>query len=81
MVAVSPAESYSLEYGGQNEAIFKRRTERIVGEISTRYGLSGTPGASVRIQDRGALEMTLRARVETAFERALKGDGEQEGAR
>ena len=79
MVVVSPAESYSLEYGGQNEAIFRRRTERIVGEISARYGLSGAPGASVWIQDRGALEMTLRARVETAFERALEGEEKKEG--
>jgi citrate lyase subunit gamma (acyl carrier protein) len=65
MVVVSPADSYVLEYGGQNEAIFKRRTERIVGEIARRYA-----PAAVQIQDRGALEATLRARVETAFERA-----------
>jgi citrate lyase subunit gamma (acyl carrier protein) len=73
MVVVSPAESYSLEYGGQNETIFKRRTERIVREIAERCA-SGR--ASVQVQDRGALEVTLRARVETAFERALKKEEE-----
>ncbi|MDR1622321.1 MAG: citrate lyase acyl carrier protein, partial [Synergistaceae bacterium] len=57
-----------LEYGGQNEALFKRRTERIVREIAERYVPAGA--ASVQVQDRGALEVTLRARVETAFERA-----------
>jgi citrate lyase subunit gamma (acyl carrier protein) len=65
MVVVSPSDSYILEYRGQNEVIFKRRTERIVREIVERYA-----PASVQIQDRGALEVTLRARVETAFERA-----------
>ena len=66
MVVVSPSDGYAMEYGGQNEALFKRRTERIVREIADRYA----PGALVQIQDRGALEVTLRARVETAFERA-----------
>jgi citrate lyase subunit gamma (acyl carrier protein) len=71
MVVVSPSDGYALEYGGQNEAIFKRRTERIVREIAERYA-----PAEVRIQDRGALEATLRARVETAFERASREDGQ-----
>jgi citrate lyase subunit gamma (acyl carrier protein) len=67
MVVVSPSDGYALEYGGPNEVLFKRRTERIVREIAERCA-SGK--ASVQVQDRGALEVTLRARVETAFERA-----------
>jgi citrate lyase subunit gamma (acyl carrier protein) len=69
LVVVSPADSHTLEYSGQNAAIFKRRTERIVMEIA-KY--RAPCGAAVRIQDRGALEITLRARVETAFERAAQ---------
>ncbi|MDR1873636.1 MAG: citrate lyase acyl carrier protein [Synergistaceae bacterium] len=69
LVVVSPADSHSLEYSGQNAAIFKRRTERIVAEIAKRCA---PQGAAVQVQDRGALEATLRARVETAFERASK---------
>jgi citrate lyase subunit gamma (acyl carrier protein) len=65
MVVISPADVYALEYRGQNEVIFKRRTERVVREIAERY-----EPALVQIQDRGAIEVTLRARVETAFERA-----------
>ena len=65
MVVVSPSEGYALEYGGQNEALFKNRTARIVREIAERYA-----PALVQVQDRGALEVTLRARVETAFARA-----------
>jgi citrate lyase subunit gamma (acyl carrier protein) len=76
MVVVSPAETCILEYSGQNETIFKRRTERIVREIAERYA----PGASVQIQDRGALEVTLRARIETAFERASKEDLKEDPA-
>ena len=36
-------------------------------------GSSGIEGATVIVNDRGALECTLRARLETAFERATEG--------
>ena len=65
MVVVSPSGEYALEYGGQNGALFKSRTGRIVREIAERYA-----PALVQVQDQGALEVTLRARVETAFGRA-----------
>jgi citrate lyase subunit gamma (acyl carrier protein) len=70
LVVIEPAETFSIDYRGQNALIFKKRTAGIVGEIAARYGVSAT----VRIEDRGALEATLRARVETAFERALEKD-------
>lgn len=69
MVVVSPAESFGLDYKGQNSGIFMERTRRIARELAERYA---PEGAEVRIQDRGALEITLRARIETAFERALE---------
>ncbi len=68
LVIVSPAEGFSMEYKGLNKSIFESRTLKITKEISERLS---PEGALVRIQDQGALEMTLRARIETAFERAL----------
>ncbi|MDR3354924.1 MAG: citrate lyase acyl carrier protein [Synergistaceae bacterium] len=66
LVMVEPSASPKFEYGGQNAAIYRRRVLGIIEEIAARY--DGT--ASVRIEDHGAVEMTLRARIETAFERA-----------
>ena len=67
MVIVSPAGSFSLDYRGPNSRLFGGRTEAIAREMADRYA---PEGAEVRIQDRGALEITLRARIETAFKRA-----------
>jgi citrate lyase subunit gamma (acyl carrier protein) len=59
-----------IEYEGANRSIFFNRTEKIVREAMGKYSVEN---ASVRIQDQGALEVTLRARVETAIERATGG--------
>lgn len=67
LVIVSPAD-FSMEYKGLNKSIFESRTLKITKKFSERLS---PEGALVRIQDQGALEMTLRARIETAFERAL----------
>jgi len=68
MVVVTPAGDFILDYRGPNSGIFEERTRRIAKEIADRYA----PGsAEVRIQDRGALEITLHARIETAFQRAV----------
>lgn len=67
MVTVAPAESFSLDYRGPNSAVFNERTRRIALEIANRCS---PEGAAIQIQDRGALEITLRARIETAFRRA-----------
>jgi citrate lyase subunit gamma (acyl carrier protein) len=68
-VTVAPAESIQIEYAGANEKIFRRRTEDLAREIFGRYGLTG---GAIKIQDSGALEVTLRARIETALERAME---------
>ena len=69
LVVVSPAEGFKLDYKGQNSKIFKERTFNIAQETAERYS---PRGADVRVQDQGALEVTLRARIETAFERAME---------
>lgn len=67
MVVVSPAEVLEIEYKGQNSEIFKTRTLKIAEDIANRYGENNV---AIHIHDQGALEITLRARIETAFERA-----------
>jgi citrate lyase subunit gamma (acyl carrier protein) len=57
-----------IEYEGANRSIFSRRTEKIAHEIMEKYAAENV---SVHIQDQGALEITLRARIETAIERLL----------
>ena len=46
----------------------KKHKNSVAGEVAAS---SGIEGADVRVSDRGALECTLRARLETAFERAM----------
>jgi citrate lyase subunit gamma (acyl carrier protein) len=58
-----------MEYSGANQAIFRTRTEALVRDVFRKYALTG---GGVRIQDQGALEVTLRARLETALERAME---------
>ncbi len=69
LVTVSPAEGLELEYKGANSVIFYERTKRLAEKVLNEYGLEG---ADISIQDRGALEITIRARIETALLRAAK---------
>ncbi len=66
-VTVSPAETTELEYGGANSAIFANRTKRLVDEVLKEHNIGGV---KVSIHDQGAIEITIRARLETALERA-----------
>ena len=69
LVTVSPAEKLALEYKGANSTVFAERTARLVESVAKQYDLKG---AEISIQDQGALEITIRARLETALERAGK---------
>jgi citrate lyase subunit gamma (acyl carrier protein) len=60
----------AIEYEGANCSIFGGRTKKIAREIMEKYSVEN---ASIHIQDQGALEVTLRARIETAIARALGG--------
>ena len=72
LVTVSPAEKLKLEYKGANSEVFAERTKALVENVSKRYSLVG---AEISIQDQGALEATLTARIETALDRALGKEG------
>jgi citrate lyase subunit gamma (acyl carrier protein) len=75
LVTVSPEPGGGvLDYRGGNARFFRARTERLLYEILERKGVSSV---RVTIQDQGALEATLRARIETALERAVAGEGER----
>ena len=73
-VTVEPAEGLSLEYTGANSVIFRERTERLAAEILEKNGVSG---AKVAIQDQGAIEITIKARLETALLRAARPEEEE----
>jgi citrate lyase subunit gamma (acyl carrier protein) len=51
--------------------VFRQFGGRIRSVAEAVIASSGLAGAAVKVQDRGALECTLRARLETAIERAL----------
>lgn len=71
LVTVSPAtgEGVSIEVESIVIKQFGKRIRSVAEELASASGLSG---ARLRIQDKGALECTLRARLETAIERATK---------
>lgn len=68
LVTVSGASELELDCRGATAALFAQRNRAVVEAVLRAKGLTG---ARVQIQDQGALEMTLRARVETALDRAL----------
>ena len=74
LVTVSPAEKLRLEYKGANSEVFAERTMALVEDVSKRCGLGG---AEISIQDQGALEITIKARLETALSRACKGGAKE----
>ena len=70
LVTASPAEKLKLEYKGANSEVFAERTMQLVESIAKKHGLNG---AEILIQDQGALEITIKARLETAILRAGTG--------
>lgn len=71
LVTVVGADGVEIDYSGANGKLFQTRTERLLREILDARSLSGV---RVQIQDQGALEVTLRARIEAALDRAAGGD-------
>lgn len=69
LVSVSPAAAPGVELVVESIVIkqYGDRIRKVAAEVSAQAGLAG---ATVRVQDRGALECTLRARLETAIARA-----------
>jgi len=70
LVTISESETLRIDYRGANAGIFRKRTEAIVKELLKGRDLASV---AISIQDNGALEVTIRARIETAIERFLQG--------
>jgi len=70
LVTLSASETLRLDYRGGKAALFRDRTEALARELLSLHGLKSV---AVSVQDNGALEVTLRARLETAIERFLRG--------
>ena len=70
LVELVPAEGRQIQLTSVVEAQFGDSIRAVAGEMLDQFGLSNV---CLRIDDRGALECVLRARIETAILRA-KGE-------
>jgi citrate lyase subunit gamma (acyl carrier protein) len=70
MVALEPADELTVEIASTVKQQFDHLIRAVVtGVLSSR----GVTAGRVRVTDRGALDYAIRARVETALERAGEG--------
>ena len=67
-VTVSPAENISIEV---QSVVLAQFGDDIRSSILDEINKIGLSGVHVSVSDRGALDCTIRARVETAIRRAL----------
>ena len=72
LVSVSPRDDGNIEIAVES-IVFRQFGPRIRSVAEEVAVSSGIEGATVTVNDRGALECTLRARLETALERATEG--------
>ncbi len=70
LVSVSPGDDGNIDISVES-IVFRQFGPRIRSVAEEVAAASGIEGTVVRINDRGALECTLRARLETAFERPM----------
>ena len=70
LVELEPAEGRQIQLTSVVEAQFGDSIRAVAGEMLDQFGLENV---CLRIDDRGALECVLRARIETAILRA-KGE-------
>lgn len=71
LVTLGPAQNGGLDIIVNSivEKQFGRRIKMVAEELLESFGIDS---GLVNIQDRGALECTLRARIETAISRSLQ---------
>ncbi|HOO64855.1 MAG TPA: citrate lyase acyl carrier protein [Synergistaceae bacterium] len=69
VVTISPGKGISLDYRGTNAMLFQKRTHTLVEKVLKEKGIGD---ADIQIQDQGALEPTMVARITTALARASK---------
>lgn len=71
-VTAEPADALAIAVESPLLRIYGRRIREVVERTAATLGVSG---AAIRVVDRGALDPTLAARVETCLRRALEGEG------
>lgn len=69
MVRVRPAEDLTIEIKSPVLEQFGEAIRKTVGEVLAERDVTA---ADIEVVDRGALDCTIRARLETALERALE---------
>ncbi len=71
LVVVAPSEGVSIEVTSSVERQFGDRIRQIVSEVIQSMSVSGV---SVKIQDRGALDYVIMARLITALRRSFEDE-------
>lgn len=69
LVIVSPYEDLEIEISSEVAKQYGSEIERVVRETLTDLGVSK---AQIKLEDKGALDFTIRARVEAAVKRGAK---------
>jgi len=67
MVALEPAEVLSVEVDSTVKRQFEHLIRQVVAQVLEANGVTA---GRVRVTDRGALDYAIRARLETALQRA-----------
>lgn len=72
LVTITAADSRAIEISGSGAARFKGAIEKKIGEVLDSLGAKPV---NVTVQDNGALDLVLGARVEAAYRRFSDMDG------
>ena len=72
-VEIQPADGVTVEIQSVVAQQFGEDIDRVVREVLSDHGVTG---AKVSLNDKGAVECVIRARVETAIRRGEGGDAE-----
>lgn len=71
LVTISPSDSLSLEITSSVEKQYKNQIEKVMNETLSTLGVSK---AEIHINDKGALDCTIIARLKAAISRAAETD-------
>jgi len=73
MVKVEPADDLTIDLESNVAKQFGASIKATVLEVAKKMAITG---ATIKLVDHGALDFTIRARLETAFKRALKEEAQ-----
>ena len=73
MVTVEPADDLTIDLESNVAKQFGASIKATVLEVAKKMAITG---ATIKLVDHGALDFTIRARLETAFKRALKEEAQ-----